>query len=216
MAILQCSTDTRLVRGMINRFLDSGEMEKGAFAKALGVSPNSLNGFLRSSGTMGGSGSSSYFEAWRFFKRRELAGIKAPKKAKTTASKATVALPDISKVYLEGEEERDVPVYDTCDELRRKINAHLVKSGVTQAQFCRDIAAQLHDESKIQSKQLADFRSKKGASAGNTSKVFYAAYVYFEKQRIAENKPKSKHRQDMEAAWKSRGGFDTQTSHSRG
>lgn len=201
---------------MINRFLDSGEMKKGEFAKAIRVSPNSLNGFLRTSGTMGGAGSASYFEAWRFFKRRELAGIKAPKRAKTTASKATVALPDISKVHLDGEEERKVEVYDTCDEIRRKINAHLVKSGITQAQFCRDIAAQLHDESKIQSKQLADFRGKKGASAGNSSKVFYAAYIYFEKQRIAENKPKSKHRQDMEATWMRNGGFDTTANHSKG
>ena len=28
-----------------------------------------------------------------------------------------------------------------------------------------------------------------------------AAYVFFEKQRIAQNKPKSKHLQDMEGIW---------------
>ena len=202
---------------MINRLLDSGEMKKGAFADALGVSSHSLIGFLRSSGTMGGAGSSSYFAAWRFFKKREMAGIKAPKKAKTTASKkATVALPDISEISFEGEEERDIPVYDSCDEIRRKINAHLVKTGVTQAQFCRDIAVQLYDGSKIQGQQLSDFRGKKGAGAGNTSKVFYAAYVYFEKLRLAENKPKTKHRLDMEDAWVMRGGFDVVHNRSKG
>lgn len=48
---------------------------------------------------------------------------------------------------------------------------------------------------------LNDFLSKKGAMAGNTSAVFYASYVYFEKLRLAQGKPKPKHRIDMEGIY---------------
>ncbi|PPJ61230.1 hypothetical protein CBER1_06706 [Cercospora berteroae] len=209
------------VRGMIRRFLDSGEMKKGEFGNAIGVAPNSLNRFLAQNGSMDGAGSSVYGNAWMFFKKRELAGIKAPKKAKATASTSTSAsafgagsstaapaTADITTIYLPGEESGSVRIYDTCDEIRKKINAYLTKPGVTQASFCRDLAAQNPTGANIQSKQLTDFRSKKGARQGNTSCVFYSAYVFFEKLRLAEGKPKSKHRQEMEEVWASQGGFD--------
>ena len=43
--------------------------------------------------------------------------------------------------------------------------------------------------------------------AGASHNVFYGAYVFFEKVRIAEGKPKTKHRLDMEAAWGADGGI---------
>lgn len=55
----------------------------------------------------------------------------------------------------------------------------------------------------------------KGPDTGNTSCVFYAAYVFFEKLRIVESKPKSKHREEMESIWGGKGGFDT-TRNQRG
>lgn len=48
---------------------------------------------------------------------------------------------------------------------------------------------------------------KKGPAAGNTSSVFYAAYVFFEKLRVRDNKPKAKKRQEMETEWPD--GFNT-------
>jgi hypothetical protein len=99
------------------------------------------------------------------------------------------------------QEPRDSSIIDTCDEVRRKINAHMKKPGVVQAQFLRDIAASYRKAPrKVQSTQLSKFRSKKGAWEGNTSVVFYGAYVFFEKMRIAEKKPKSKKR--LEMAWR--------------
>jgi hypothetical protein len=89
-------------------------------------------------------------------------------------------------------------------------NAHLKKPGITQAQFLRDIAASYkRAPRKIQSAQLAAFRSKKGACDGNTSAVFYGAYVFFEKMRIAEKKPKSEKRLEMEEIHGMHGGMDT-------
>ncbi|CAJ2504331.1 Uu.00g117250.m01.CDS01 [Anthostomella pinea] len=128
--------------------------------------------------------------------------------------KGAADLPDTSAIRLPGEETNQVPVYDSCDEIRKKINAHLKTPGLTQAQFCRDIHAQLNQaKSKgIQSKQLADFRSKKGPNAGAKSVVFYSAYVYFEKLRIAQKKPKSSHREKMEEVWGA-AGIDREHDH---
>ncbi|KAI2777903.1 hypothetical protein F4815DRAFT_276709 [Daldinia loculata] len=217
------------VRGKINKLLDSDMMKKGEFCDAIGSNFRSLNLFLSKRGSMDGAGSSVYTSAWQWFKQREIASLKMPdvkKRQKTeaaaaaaaavgssSASKATVppvSVTDISNISLPGEETDSVPVYDTCDEVRKKINAHLKTPGLTAAQFCRDIYAQLRQPKGkcFQSKQLADFRGKKGANSGCTSPVFYAAYVYFEKKRIAEGKPESQHRLKMESIWAMRGGFD--------
>lgn len=64
---------------------------------------------------------------------------------------------------------------DSCDELRKKINVHLDTSGQNKTTFLRDIARAgwPSNPPKIQSKQLTDFQTKKGPTAGNTSKVCY-------------------------------------------
>ncbi|KAI0884045.1 uncharacterized protein GGS22DRAFT_189171 [Annulohypoxylon maeteangense] len=216
------------VRNHIHKLLDAGIMTKTDFSKAIGCrSVNTLNAFLRQTGSNGGSSSVVYFNAWAWFRQREVAKLKMPDMKKKQAQEAGAAsgssaggstsktaaaksLPDISHIYLGGEDEDDVSVWDTCDEVRKKINAHLRTSGVTQAQFCRDIFAQLRQPKikSIQSKQLSDFLHGKGPRTGAKSTVFYAAWVYFEKLRIASGKPKSKHREDMEDIWSCMGGFD--------
>lgn len=135
--------------------------------------------------------------------------------ASTTKPGPAASTPHISNIHLEGEETDEVEVYDTCDEIRRKINAHLKTPGLTQTQFCRDLYAQLRAPKckGIQTKQLSDFRGQKGSRTGAKSTVFYAAYVYFEKRRIAEGKPKSKHRLEMEDIWEPQGGFDREHDH---
>ncbi|KAI0425004.1 hypothetical protein F5Y09DRAFT_322810 [Xylaria sp. FL1042] len=225
----------KVVRGRINKLVDSGIMNKSEFAKAIGASPNTLNRFLQASGPMGGSGSTVWKSAWGWFKQRDFAKLKMPDVKKrqkleaadaasgkssnpktTAAAAAAVPLPDISDIHLPGEEDDDVEVYDTCDEVRRKINAHLTETpGLTQTQFCRDLYAQLRAPrcKSIQSKQLADFRAMKGARTGARSSVFYAAYVYFEKLRVAQGKPKTAHRLNMESVWEAEGGFDRENDH---
>ncbi len=61
----------------------------------------------------------------------------------------------------------------SCDVVRRKIEAHTKKPGVTRAALLRDLAGQLELQSvSLQSKQL-------------------------ERLRLAEDKPKSEHRKRM-------------------
>jgi hypothetical protein len=40
-----------------------------------------------------------------------------------------------------------------------------------------------------------------GADAGNTNPVFYAGYVFFEKERVAKGEPKSEKRIKMEEVY---------------
>ncbi|KAK3698886.1 hypothetical protein LTR37_016763 [Vermiconidia calcicola] len=82
------------VRRKIRRYLDSGAMKVGEFCTAIGVSNNSLNGFLRQSGPTKGSASDAYLGAWEFFKKRELIGMKMPtKKQKTTQAASGTSEP---------------------------------------------------------------------------------------------------------------------------
>ncbi|GAB7348755.1 hypothetical protein MBLNU459_g7487t1 [Dothideomycetes sp. NU459] len=208
----------------ISKFLESGAMKVGEFCEALGVSGNGYRRFMAQHGKQAGMQSDTYIKAFEFFKKREVAGLKMPKKQKTAAAAGAKDkkgnAPDLSAVHLEDDEEEDkVEVYDTCDEVVAIPSSSLtITPGVTQAQFCRDLKAQYHTDkapASIQSSQLSRFRSYKGADAGNTNCVFYAAYVYFEKLRLAEKKPKSKHREEMERIWASQGGFNVSTASSR-
>jgi len=208
------------VRRLIRNHIESGEMKVGEFQKKIGVSGPAYGRFMAQGGRDKGCGCDTYIEAWKFFKKRELQGIKmsTKKRPKTSLSSAAAAQgadvkkagsettngKDLSNIHLDGEEDDEVPVYDTCDEIRRKISAHLRKEGIVVAAFLRDLHAQYHtakSPTKIQSAQLSSFRNKKGPSAGNTSCIFYASYCFFEKLRIAEGKKKSTKRLDMEGIY---------------
>ncbi|KAF1958232.1 hypothetical protein CC80DRAFT_490837 [Byssothecium circinans] len=203
------------IRRKIRALIDSNELKVGEFQKALGVTNRAYSMFMGQNGPRNGAGSSVYSAASVFFKERELRGVKTVKRAKKgtgEAEKGATGNVDVSDVVLEGEMEDKVPVYDACDEIRRKITLHLQKPGVTPASFLRTIAAQYHTctpPKKIQSKQLNDFRSRKGEHGGNTSAVYYGAYVFFEKLRIKEGKPKGKKREANEIIWEDDGGIPT-------
>ena len=216
------------VRRMIRRFLDNGGMQVGEFCNRIGCSNNGYNRFMKQSGATKGLGSDVFTSAWEFFKKRELGGLKMPTKA-SAAKKAKMndgggkdtspsdkkkgakekGEPDISTIYLDGEDSDSVPIYATCDDIRRQISAYLRRDGITKAGFCRDMFAQLHAETKgagLTASQLDRYRGNHGANGGASSKVFYAAYVFFEKHRLAEGKSKSKKRVEMEDVWPN--GFD--------
>lgn len=143
--------------------------------------------------------------------------VGAAKKTKKAAASRNGNVEDVSDIHLDGDETDNVPVYDTCDEIRRKLTAYLHREGVTQAALLRMIHTELREgkkTSRLQSSQLTRFLQMRGANTGNTSVLFYASYVYFEKLRVKQGKPKSKHREEMERIW-GEDGFDIETS-SRG
>jgi hypothetical protein len=219
------------IRRMITRLLDSKEMTAKALIEKLSVSGPGYYRFMKQNGRDKGYGSDTYIAAMKFFQKREKKGIKIGanknKKAKTsgTASKSQTTLTSsggnsrknagaasgtagasasasAQPVVLEGELENAVEVYDTCSTIRRKINAHIKKDGVTQAGFLRELGACYHPPKTIQNSQLQRFRQMKGPDAGNTNAVYYAAYVFFEKERIRTGAKKSKEREEMEGIYK--------------
>jgi len=118
---------------------------------------------------------------------------------------------DVSHIRIQGLTNDNVAVYDTCDEIRSKISAYLSRPNITQADFLRTLAAQFSTEPrKFQSKQLNTFRRYRGANKGNTSAIFYASYVYFERLRVKEGREKSTHRLEMERVWPH--GFEVRSS----
>jgi hypothetical protein len=127
-------------------------------------------------------------------------------RAQTKRPTRVVEALDVSGITLEGEESQSVKVFDTCDKVRRKINRFLADhDDVTASAFCREIAKALPNDRKVQSKQLNDFLAKKGPTAGNTSCVYYTAYVFFEKRRIKDRRPKDQTRLKMEEIYKDEG-----------
>jgi hypothetical protein len=40
---------------------------------------------------------------------------------------------DLAHIYIDGEEDEEVEIYDTCDDVRKKIRDHMKHPGVTQA-----------------------------------------------------------------------------------
>ena len=69
-----------VVRGKIRRFIESGEMKVGEFCDLMGVSTNSYYRFLSQHGKEKGMQSDCYIEAWKFFEKRKVAGLKMPSK----------------------------------------------------------------------------------------------------------------------------------------
>lgn len=196
------------IRTKISTFVNNGGMKIGEFQDKLRVSARSYQSFMRQNGPHAGIGNNTYSAAHQFFVKREAKGLKMPKAKKAAAKDVgKFSVDDMPK--LDGETEGNVQVYDTCDDVRNKINAHLRQPGITQASFCRELSkCQATGEGVVQSAQLTSFLRKKAPMAGNTSKVFYCAYVFFEKLRLKEAKKKSKKREEMEAIWAHEGGVD--------
>ncbi|GKZ35148.1 hypothetical protein AbraIFM66950_005700 [Aspergillus brasiliensis] len=185
------------IRQEIRDFIASGQMSANEFQRAIDVSPRSYSEFLNQQGVKGAR-SATYKNALEFFQGWSggtvvllavtqpavtMAG-NAPKRTKKNQQPSAAAV-DLSNIHLDGEEDGNVPIFDTCDVVRRKIRAHLRKPGVTQAGFI----------------SFGEFLKKKGPNAGSQGAVFYAAYVYFEKLRLKNGKPKDAFRLEMEKIW---------------
>jgi hypothetical protein len=228
------------IRRKIRNLIDSGIQTKDV-VEAINVSAPAYYRFMAQSGPEKGSGCDAYINAMAYFQKLEIGDISKPaakkaKKSTSTTSKVSSARPNPvaasaptvtapvpvasvtirEETILPGEMTDSVCVYDTCDDIRRKINAHLQNTPGPQASFLRALMSQYHTQpKKIQSSQLEKFRSMKGADAGNTNVVFYAAYVFFEKKRLEEGKAKSAKRVQMGSIYP--GGMDLETpSYRRG
>jgi hypothetical protein len=188
-------------------------MKIGEFCDAIGVSNKSYNMFLRETGKFKGAGSATYQNAAVFFKKRELQGLKPPKAKKVKTSDVDLSKYDVSDIHLDGEDAGEVPVYDTCDGIRKKMRAVIRTGDLSQAALAREMSKSFPDDRTVSTGSVTAFLAKKGPNAGNTMGIFYAAYVFFEKLRIKGGKPKDAFRLEMERLWGYEGFNITRPSH---
>lgn len=57
---------------------------------------------------------------------------------------------DLFEIKLDGESDGEVPVYETCDAVRKKINTYLKSSNITRAGFLRAIGETHPKKKKFQ------------------------------------------------------------------
>ncbi|KAF4554042.1 Hypothetical protein D9617_5g069180 [Elsinoe fawcettii] len=100
---------------------------------------------------------------------------------------------DVSDIHLDGEETDSCKIYDTCQDIRNKINAELRK-GTAKAEIARHVSAQFSTPKKVSGSQLQSFLDKKGPLGGAESGAFYGGFVFFEKLRLKQGKEESKKR----------------------
>jgi len=135
--------------------------------RELDCNSEAFSRFMEQNGPDKGTKNEVYIKAWKFFKRRDIRSTQptVKKLKKENEEKRN----DVSNIKLEGENTLSVRIFDSCDEIRKKIRAHLTEPSVTQAGFLREIAKTYSDGRKIQSKVLNDFLGKRGKYVGNTS-----------------------------------------------
>lgn len=204
--LYEISPNTDTIRNKIWVWIDSGAQKVSEFQDTIGVSATAYNAIMRGNGPKAGRESRTYERAGVFFRERQLQGLpqrlpaSARKKVKTAdktrAESQFLGVP--ADIELTGEKQGAVPVYETCDTMWRQIRTLLKKVGVTQAAYLQAIAKCIPGEPVIQPRVLRDFLSRRGPAIGCKSLAFYGSYVFFEKRRVKEGKPKSKFRQEME------------------
>ncbi|EMD41770.1 hypothetical protein CERSUDRAFT_90346 [Gelatoporia subvermispora B] len=92
------------------------------------------------------------------------------------------------------DEEDGVPVYDDCNEIRRKIRLLQKTPGWKVTQWLKDIG-------NVNSNSYQRFMKATGPTGGASNGTYYCAYVYFEKVRIMEGKKKTAKRIRNEQEW---------------
>lgn len=130
----------------------------------------------------------------------QLKTVKKKKPTSKTTEKPKPGKPSydfsfLDTVVLEDEsDDYDIPIFDDCNEVRRKIRAFFKEHGkiVTQKRFLEACGG-------INNRTYTAFMSKTGAGAGAESGMYYGGYVFFEKLRVHERKPKGKKRLDNES-----------------
>jgi hypothetical protein len=169
------------------------------------VSRSSYYLFMRQNGPWKGDKGDVFPSALWYLQRREREGVPLPRKSATEKKKVK----EEKVVELEGEKRDNVPIFDTCDEVRRKINVYLRRPGNSQGGLRAILSSQFqHTPRPITISQLEQFRNARGPNVGNTNPVFYSAYVFFEKQRLRSKKQKSKTREKMEEIYGEVGGVN--------
>lgn len=190
--------DCDRVKSLITMLHGLGIITRGKVNKGIDCSGSAVIIFPSKDGPGNGPDSDVFQKASAWFSQEQVVEMTVPRRPRHWSP------PRLDYIHLEGQETLSVPVFDSCDEVRSKIEAYInQEDGLLRNLLCKAIFAQLEGThfKKIDVIQLDRFRAKRGPAAGAKDIIYYAAYVFFEKLRIAEGEGKSEHRLKMEALY---------------
>ncbi|KAF9055340.1 hypothetical protein BDZ89DRAFT_1055935 [Hymenopellis radicata] len=125
-------------------------------------------------------------------------------KATKGKGKAAAEKRSWTDITLDGEDDGDLPVFDDCNEVRRKIRLLQKEPDFKVTQWLKQIGG-------INSNSFQRFMKASGPQGGAENGTYKAAYIYFEKVRIAEGKKKTAKRERNET--EQPGGLSMRSSH---
>ncbi|MCJ1482566.1 hypothetical protein MMC06_002732 [Schaereria dolodes] len=102
----------------------------------------------------------------------------APKKQKPVASEKTKdqkQWPDLSDIELDHEDEGKIPIFDTCDDIRKKINDLIINTPkANQTSFARKLNKLVvnHEDAKVDGRQLGAFLKEERSARWSTYNGF--------------------------------------------
>lgn len=98
-----------------------------------------------------------------------------------------------SAVETDHEGEDDMPITDSCDIIRRKINAFLISGEMEVTEFLREIG--------VNSDSYSRFMKLKGRYSGADNQTYESAFKFFQKRKASgvDEVPKKKVRKEEEA-----------------
>jgi hypothetical protein len=201
--------DCNNIRRRINSFLATKEMTQTAFLRQIGgVNSNSFGNFMKLKGPATGCNNRTYSGAHHFFEKREKQAAlekksmsAEAKKRKTEAAKSVKSafaslLAELEGIELPLHDDSFVAVYESCDEVRKKLLAFISEQGCTTAAFCKAIG--------VQSNQWNSFLSFKGIGLGVSKQpgaanaCYSNGYELLEKLRVLRGQAKSAKRLQFE------------------
>ncbi|KAG8157204.1 hypothetical protein KVR01_012912 [Diaporthe batatas] len=187
----------KAIKDLIARFRRAN-ISRAKFSNANSLSGDAVLIFLPRTGADGSDGSDTFKKALEVFDQEQIVEVTIPWGQTPPWWRSEL---DNLKIHLEGEEDAAVPVFDSCDEVRTKIADYLGQPTSPKPHyFCKFIHTLLTGtvSKTFDNIQLKAFMAKEGPDAGAGELIYYAAYIFFEKLRIAEGRPKSAHRLKME------------------
>ncbi|CAJ2509648.1 Uu.00g146740.m01.CDS01 [Anthostomella pinea] len=199
--LARVTDDCNALRRKVWDFLEAESKPVSYMSILLRVRYSALQRFLSQWGSNEGLFNRVREKAFRFFKKRELAG--SPMPINSVDKDKEAALLDVSGVEIAKGFRRKIEVYDTCDDVRSKLISYLTKPHVSREGLIQSLNEHgcLPGKERVTLETFIRFLCKHGPTEGNRSAVFYAGYVFFEKMRIRDGKEKSRFRLKMEEAW---------------
>ena len=173
-------------------FLATKEMTLTAFLDLIGCNSNSYGRFMKLKGGDSGSQNGVYWGAHKFFLQRESkkkgeSATMTPTEKKRRAIESAARKGQSEELFAAVEKinlDESAPIYDDCDDVRKKSLEFMAAHGISTVEFLRRIG-------NVNAKSWKDFVIMKGERKGASNSSYVKAYRFLEKLRMHKGEEKS-------------------------